>query len=176
MEQYALNLFNGLSQRVSYRDAGYGPNSSPTTLDRMAFDLANHPKIVTRLEELRKLAQDDTVAEVKERKQRLTEFIRGSVTHYMDDGGTLVLTKTSPHSGAVAEWQVKETKYGQQRHLKLHDPIQAISELNRMERIYEVGAVVNQDNRQVNIYVMDEETKQLLSRVGERTLQEKGEA
>ena len=47
--------------------------------------------------------------------------------------------------------------------------ILAISELNKMEHIYEIKPEVSIDNRQVNIYVMDGETKELLSRVKERT-------
>jgi len=175
MEKYSLYLFQGLSQRRAYLQAGYAPGGRPAILDKAACYLAGHPKVVARLAELRGKAEDDAISDVKERKQRLTEFIRGNVTHYMDDGGKLVLAKDTPRSGAVAEWQVKQTKYGEQRLLKLHDPIQAISELNRMERIYEVGATINQDNRTVNIYVVDDEARELLGRVKDRTREVEGD-
>ena len=48
------------------------------------------------------------------------------------------------------------------------DRTSAIGELNRMERIYEVGATINQDNRTVNIYVGTERAKELLGRVRDR--------
>ena len=54
------------------------------------------------------------------------------------------------------------------------DHISAISELNRMEKVYETGAVVNQDNRVVNITVVSPRAKELLERMGERTEGENG--
>ncbi len=54
------------------------------------------------------------------------------------------------------------------------DHISAIGELNKMEKVYETGAVVNQDNRVVNIYVQTERAKELLGQVKDRW-QEVGE-
>ncbi len=45
--------------------------------------------------------------------------------------------------------------------------IGSIAEHNKMENIYETRDV-NIDNRQVNIYVIDSEAKELLERIGER--------
>ena len=43
------------------------------------------------------------------------------------------------------------------------------AELNKMEHIYEPGLPINQDNRVINIFVMDGEAKELLEGIAERT-------
>lgn len=47
--------------------------------------------------------------------------------------------------------------------------IAAVTEMNKMEHIYETRPELNIDNRQVNIYVKDSETKELLSKIADRT-------
>ena len=44
--------------------------------------------------------------------------------------------------------------------------VMAIAELNKMDGIYETAPI--QDNRQINVYVVDREAKELLGRIGER--------
>jgi len=60
-----------------------------------------------------------------------------------------------------------EGKFGYQR----SPNIQAIAELNKMERIYEAEGSITIDNRTLNIYVKSEKGKELTERLieGERT-------
>ncbi len=55
--------------------------------------------------------------------------------------------------------------------LKLHNPITAIAELNKMDGVYSETPTLVNDNRVVNIYVPSEEGKANIKRVmeGERT-------
>jgi len=68
-----------------------------------ATRLLKNVNVQALLEELNRKTEDDTIATVLERKQRLTEIIRGN------------------------------------------NPIQAIAELNKMEKVYEAGILI--DNR-----------------------------
>ena len=103
-ENFTQNLFKGMYQRDAYIDA-YHPTYAMMTIDANASRLANNEKVKARLDELNLLTQDETVATVIERKQRLTEIIRDR----------------SPST------------------------IQAIAELNKMEKVYEAGILI--DNR-----------------------------
>ena len=49
------------------------------------------------------------------------------------------------------------------------NPVQAIAELNKMDKVYTEG-VVDNSKREVNIFVVNEEAKKLLERLGERFL------
>ena len=48
--------------------------------------------------------------------------------------------------------------------------IAAIEEMDKLDHLYEMRPEVNVDNRQVNIYVVDGETRELLGKVGDRTV------
>ena len=52
---------------------------------------------------------------------------------------------------------------------KQGSPIQAIDLLNKMDKIYSDTGVTNQDNRVINIYVVDERTKELMGKIADRT-------
>ena len=77
-EQFALNLFKGLSQRDAYIAAGYSKKQLDETIDVHACALANNDKVMTRLAELRDNAAGDTIATEKERREKLTEILRKS--------------------------------------------------------------------------------------------------
>jgi len=78
-ETFTLNLFKGMSQREAYIQAVYSPNALQSTRDRNASALANSNKVLTRFNELRQKAEDESIALPKERKQRLTEFVREDI-------------------------------------------------------------------------------------------------
>ena len=106
--------------------------------------------------------------EVKERKERLTEIGRGRLTDYQEsgqDGGWINIGPESPNTAALSEI-VSTTKYDDDgakptliTRIKLHNPVNAIQELNKMERIYNDGATVNVLN--VNIDARDLSDEQL---------------
>lgn len=77
-EQFALNLFKGLSQRDAYIQAGYSSNQKSSSIDEVASRLTANIKIVSRLSELRASAAGSDIADVVERKRKLTEILRKS--------------------------------------------------------------------------------------------------
>ena len=126
-DRFARFLFEGLSQREAFLQAGYSPNQAPATLDRRAHELAHTGKIAARYSELQQRADDASVAGVLERKQVLTEIVRGRFAFFMTK-----LTKDKLQSAALSEMRITETVTGKTTTVKLHDPVKAIAELNKM--------------------------------------------
>ena len=169
-ERFCLNYIKLDSAGEAARVAGYSPKYAAQNCDK----LLKNTKIVERISELRKKAEDATIADVKERKQRLTEIARATIPDYVAED-SIKVDKKSPNVGAVAEITTKTRvfrKGGEPvniTNLKLHNPIQAIDLLNKMDGVYNEQPVINQDNRTMNIIVLDGETKDLISQVKDRT-------
>ena len=58
--------------------------------------------------------------------------------------------------------------------LKLHNPLQAIELLNKMELVGGIAAPQTTNNTQYNIYVMDDTTRQQLAHIADRTIEVEG--
>uniref|UniRef100_A0A6M3IHN6 Putative terminase n=1 Tax=viral metagenome TaxID=1070528 RepID=A0A6M3IHN6_9ZZZZ len=170
-ETFCLNYFECGNASEAARLAKY----SPKTAGVIGAENLLKPKIQAKLRELNEIVKSKKVATVEERKNRLTEFIRANVADFADDEGEPVLNKDIPNYGAAREYYHR-TKYGKfgnatiTKSIKLVDPIAAISELNKMEKIYETSVNINQDNRVMNIIVESEETKKLLGNINQRLL------
>jgi len=164
-EKFARCLFREKSQYESWGLAGYSTNYSRESIDRNASVLANSTKIKQRLRELRDKAAEIDIISYNERRKRLTEYIKADITDYIDDKGAVKLDKSSKNTGAIAEYEVIESKRGKRKSIKLHNPIAAISELNKMEHVYETQAGGGDDNRTYNIVVADEATRESVGRL-----------
>ena len=177
-----MNLFKGMYQRDAYIDA-YKPTYALMTIDANASRLANNEKVLARLEELRQAAEDATIASVIERKQILTEIIRARFADFMDEEN-IELVADNLKNAALQEIKITDFTGGKDGRakektttIKLHNPIQAIAELNKMERIYEaVGSMIIQ-NQILTINVTSEKSRNLTQRLmeGERTGEDKGQ-
>lgn len=171
-ETFCLKYFELGNASEAALVAGYSARS----IRNIASVNLTKANIKSRLDELRQKAEDATVATVLERKQRLTEIARANIPDFIDDENILV-NKESPNVGAVSEITTRTQIWGRGKepvtitNLKLHNPIQAISELNKMERIYETDGAVTIDNRTLNIYVNSDKAKELTEKIieGERT-------
>jgi hypothetical protein len=110
--------------------------------------------------------------DVIERKERLSEIARANLTQFMElgkDGSWVNLGPETPNAGAIQEIHSR-TEYDDKTDtntvytsVKLHSPIQAIQELNKMEKIYSDNngtTNINIDNRKV-ILVSDLTDEQL---------------
>jgi phage terminase small subunit len=158
-----IELNNGTQAALA---AGY----SKKTAKVIASENLTKPAIKARLAELREKTgqtEDNTIATVLERKQVLTQIVRGRFADFMTN-----LTVDKLRSPALQEVRVVEFKGGKEGRatektttIKLHSPITAIAELNKMEQIYTEGTTVNVDNRQLNVIVEDNKTKELLGEV-----------
>ncbi len=125
--------------------AGYSPKTAPY----IGSENLNKPKIIERVRQLRQIAEDATVATVMERKQVLTEIVRGRFVDFM--------TKLTPEKlKSAALQEIRITKYGKEvpvktTTIKLNDPAKAIDLLNKMDKLYTEGTTVNVDARTLTI-------------------------
>ena len=135
-ERFALALASGLSQRQAYKLSGYSHKAATETLDQNACRLANSSKVIARVEAIKAKATSDTVSSILERKEKLSEIIRGDIRHYVTDDG---VNLDGVPTGAIAEVSVKTKIYKKEGEpvkieaVKLYNPIQAIEALNRMD-------------------------------------------
>lgn len=77
-ENFTLNLFKGMSQRLAYVAAGYSSEQSDASLDVRACELAKDSKVLVRLEELRQVPLSEAISTVTERLERVTTIERES--------------------------------------------------------------------------------------------------
>lgn len=135
--------------------SGYAPKYAATNTGK----LLKNTKIQTRIQELNQKVEDASVMNVMERKQRLTEIARAKLTDFMElgqDGSWVNLGQETPQGGAIQEIHSR-TEYGKDgatpivyTSVKLHDPMKAIDLMNRMEKLYTDGVLI--DNRKIEIY------------------------
>jgi len=147
---------------------------SPRTADVIGRENLQKPTIQARLQELRAEVKSAAIMNVQERQERLTEIARARLTDFMElgqDGSWVNIGKETPQGGAIQEIHSRTEYDDDGAHptvhtsVKLHDPMKAIAELNKMDKIYSEGAQVNIDNRKVEIIVYDKDTKQLVERL-----------
>lgn len=122
---------------------------------------------ITELQERKIKITDEAVMSSLKRRLRLTEFAEANIGDFVDENGELKFDKKAKSAGAVEEYSVRPTQYGVSKTIKLRDPIASIKELNLMTREYETQ--VNNDNRVLNVFVVDKETKELIEKVKDRT-------
>lgn len=152
-ELYVKHRSMGDSQRVAYRKAYKNRTGKDLSIDQKASRLERHAHIRARLAFIQRQAADETVMSVRRRKQLLTQVAEENLTAKMADyveagadGVYVSYGKESPNQGAVQEitsrTEMAEEGSGRNdavvTNLKLHSRgvgIDAIKELNRMERI-----------------------------------------
>jgi len=163
-ERFTRNLFEGLSQREAYIKAGYSSNSSPETIDKHACQLANSAKILSRYIALQKKADVDVVASYDERLKILSEIGRGRLADFVDDAGVIDKRKLTSRAIQAVDQQLVRGKIATVTKLRLHNPIQAIAELNKMDGSYAPEKSIN-----LNLEAKDLTDEELLSIINERS-------
>ncbi len=134
-ETFCLKYFELGNASEAARIAKY----SPKTAAVIGRENLLKPKIIERIAGLRQVAEDASIANVVERKQRLTIIMRE------DNFGKFGINRTSNISAADL--------------------------LNKMDKIYSDGQVVNIDNRDLTINVLTSKSKKQVEKLieGERT-------
>ena len=114
--------------------AGY----SPHLIDTNVSHLLDNTRIRERIAECEAKAESEAMGTVSDRKKRLSEVFRANLTDFVDADGNITLKS----SAAIAELVTEEHIVDQEaslsirtKRLKLRDPIAAIAEQNKMERI-----------------------------------------
>lgn len=163
-ETFCLKYFELGNASEAATIAGY----SQRTIRSIASINLTKVNIIARIQELRQRAEDATVAAVLERKQVLTEIVRGRFVNLMK-----ATSEERLNSAALQEIRVTQTTGSGEKTttFKLHSPIQAIDLLNKMDKLYTDGATINIDNRELTINVKSAKDKRETMRLinGERT-------
>ena len=158
-ETFCLKYFELGNATEAALIAGYSPRS----IRNIASVNLTNANIQTRLQELRQKVEDASVATVLERKQILTEIARGRFVDFMTN-----LTPEKLKSAALREIRITELggdKPIKKTTVRLHNSMQAVDILNKMDKIYSDGAMVNVDNRSINITVESPKGKELTERI-----------
>ena len=136
--------------------------------------LMTFPAVVERIKELKEIIATQSIMSVAARKAKLSEIGSANLRDFQQDGVMKPFDVKVEYPGALAEVSYDE---GMLNKIKLHDPVKAIAELNKMERIYETGTTINIDNRKLEIIVSSDRAKELTDRVmrGERSEVEKSD-
>jgi phage terminase small subunit len=159
-DAFCLHYFETGNATEAAQLAGY----SKKGLRQQGSRLLTYDDIKARLDELKARAEDSSVATVLERKQVLTEIVRGRFADFMVRGN---LTNEQLKSAALQEVRVSTTQEGRTTTIKLHSPITAIAELNKMDHVYDPdgGVKIYNDNRSINVTVETDEGKTVVERL-----------
>lgn len=171
-ELFCLKYFELGNASEAALIAGYKPRAARF----IASENLTKPNIQVRIQELRQKVEDDSVMNVLERKQILTEIGRANMIEFVEvgqDGAWFNIDKRNLNSKAIQSVQSK-TLVGKEGaddavfiRVNLHDPVKAIDLLNKMDKLYSDGSLVNIDNRKLEIVVRSEEARSLLAEIAE---------
>jgi phage terminase small subunit len=145
--------------------AGYALKAARST----ASHLSTNHNIRARIDELNAAAASARVMTVQERKEKLSEIGRARLTDYMSED-SIKVGKDSPNASALQSLTKNTRKIRnaiiseEVTDIKLHSPIAAIQELNKMEHIY-YDTTVNIQNTQVIIVNAKEKILSALDRL-----------
>lgn len=161
-ENFVRFVFEGMTQREAWKQAGYSCNYSMAVLDVHASQLFHKDKVQIRYQELQKAADDASVMSVLERKQVLSEIGRGRLSDFIEagmDGSWINIDKDKMNTAALQAIDSKTEYDDDGAHptvvtkIRLHSPTQAIDLLNKMDKLYDDKINVLQDNRVQNVYI-----------------------
>jgi len=128
-EKFAINLFKGIPQREAYLQAGFSSrHRSLPALDVDASRLANSPQIILRVNEL-----------------------RSKVTAGIVSDKIMSETERREKLSLISRAPVKE------KWVKPRDVIASIQEQNKMDKLYETGAI---NYTEIKILVVREDASQ----------------
>lgn len=145
-ELFCQGVFEGKSATQAYKDAGYSHSNATSAAARLCAKVG----IKARIKELNDMALTSKVMSVSERKERLSEIARARLTDFVSagaDGSWINVGPESTNSAAIqgvkssTEYDKDGTKPTVITDLKLHDPVKAIAELNKMDGAYSPAQV-----------------------------------
>jgi len=148
--------------------------SKANTPQQVAINMLKKPRVQARIKELWEKAESDVVMRVLERKEVLSEIGRSVLSDFIDENGQIIIENLKGHAAVkeviVEQWRDGHDKEAQTRSIKIkvHNPIEAIHELNAMEVKMKPGG-----DKLINptwiVNVMDRETAEEVAKLGLRT-------
>lgn len=145
-ETYCLNVVGGQSGADAARLAGYC-SENPQNARVMSWYLLKRPDVQDRIAQLRKEASDKAILNLTQIRIILSQISRARLRDYYKDGVLRPLDDDTPNPSAVAEVTYKYDPIHRRLapvSLRLRDPIQAISELCRLDGAYKQKPMVVQ--------------------------------
>ena len=141
IEDFTVNFFLTGNGTESAKLAKY----SPRTAYSIACRLLKRVDVQARLKELQDAATSAKILSVTERKEILSEIARAKASDFVTagaDGSYVEVDSDRLNSRAVAHVKTK-TVYDDNTNqpsvitdIRLHDPVKALAELNKMEQLY----------------------------------------
>ena len=137
-ERFAMAIVKGLNHTQAAIYAGYKETRAVYT----GRDLAINSHIIDRIKQLNELTHTPGIMSVKERKIKLSDMARPCLSDFLTvdkEGLHIELDKDTPGRAAISEVTIrtesneKGAKEATITKIKLHDPVRAIAEHNRME-------------------------------------------
>ena len=169
-ETYALNVAGGHSGADSARLAGYCPNN-PQNARVMSWYLLKRQDVQNRIAQLREAASDKAILNLTQIRIILSQISRARLRDYYKDGVLRPLDDDTPNPSAVAEVTYKYDPTHRKPapvSLRLRDPIQAISELCRLDGAYKQKPMVVQIAPITSVSVLESARAKLATKI-ERT-------
>ena len=177
-EQFALNLFKGLTQREAWIQAGYSSNYPVATIDKNACTLASKGKIKGRVEELRAQMAKPSIMSLEEMLERHSEIARARLTDFQTagaDGSWIDIGPENPSAGALQEI-TSRTEYDKDgsspsviTKVKLHDPVRSMQEIARLKGHYpKDGAGGTHNDKAIYFILSGEQSEKLIEGIGDR--------
>ena len=167
---FTLDVFGEMPPGKAYM--AHYKCKSMAVADACASRLLKNAKIVARLAELNAKVEKAKVASYQERQEILTEIARGRLTDFMEcgqDGTWLNIDSKKMNTHAIqgidskTEYDDNGSKPTVVTKIKLHNPINAIAELNKMDHVYEPESKTIVDNRTINIIVESKDDQENLN-------------
>lgn len=140
-ELYCRELVAGKSATEAYISAGYSAKNAHSHATRF---VANGD-IQARIKQLNDMTLTDKIMSISERKERLSEIARARYSDFVTagpDGSWIDIGPEKINSAAICEVKSRTEYDDNGDHpavvisVKLHDPIRALAELNKMEGAY----------------------------------------
>ena len=153
-EKFCVNYFTMGNATQAAIAAGY----SPKTAKVIASETLTLPYVKARIEQLQAKTTTNAIADVTERRERLTKFIRANLSDFVGEHGD-VKPLQAAGSEALSEYSFTIGKNGINKSIKLRDPIAAIDLLNKMDKIYTDNTVTNNVKVETMVFVLPDGTK-----------------
>ena len=137
-ERFAMGIVKGLNHTQAAIYAGYKETRAMQT----GGELVRYSEIVKRIKQLNELTHTPGIMSVKERKIKLSDIARPCLTDFLtadEEGLHVELGKDMPGRAAIQEVTIRTESNEKGKteatitKIKLHDPVRAIAEHNRME-------------------------------------------
>ena len=135
---------------------------SPTAV----YKTLDNPVCAAFAAEIRAMVLTARVMPFEERQAVLSQIARTNITDVIDSEGKVTISKENPATVAVSEYVVTEDSLGKQtRKVRMYSKLEAITILDKQDKIYSDMPPAQGGNITFNIAVIDKEAEALLARV-----------